>query len=108
MVQGEASSVSARRAAGLSRRQSQVLELLADGIPAREIALRLDLAETTVRNHIRHLLKKLDCHSQLEAVAVAYRLELLDRPGMSAVASLPTSAATQSSWRSPRMQTSPT
>lgn len=95
MLQGEVPS--ARRtgptrrrapaaARSLSRRQSEVLELLASGIPARQIAVRLGLAETTVRNHIRHLLRKLGCHSQLEAVAVAYRLDLLDRPEVSAAA----------------------
>lgn len=63
--------------------------LLANGIPAREIAVRLGLAETTVRNHIRHLLRKLGCHSQLEAVAVAYRLGLLGRPEAGASASSP-------------------
>lgn len=71
----------------LSPRQLEVLELLASGIPARQIAVRLGLAETTVRNHIRHLLRKLGCHSQLEAVAVAYRLDLLDLPGASTSAS---------------------
>lgn len=68
----------------LSVRQREVLELLAEGVPAREIAVRLGLAETTVRNHIRCLLRKLGCHSQLEAVATAYRLGLLapgERPG---------------------------
>ena len=99
MLQGEGSSSRrARRArrppgtaaASLSRRQREVLELLANGIPAREIAVRLGLAETTVRNHIRHLLRKLGCHSQLEAVAVAYRLGLLGRAGVGASAtSLP-------------------
>lgn len=64
----------------LSVRQREVLGLLAEGIPAREIAVRLGLAETTVRNHIRCLLRKLGCHSQLEAVAKAYRLGLLDHP----------------------------
>jgi DNA-binding CsgD family transcriptional regulator len=64
---------------GLSRRQREVLELLGEGVPAREIAVRLGLAEPTVRNHIRLVLRKLDCHSQLEAVAVAYRLDLLRR-----------------------------
>ena len=71
----------------LSPRQHEVLELLANGIQARQIAVQLGLAETTVRNHIRHLLRKLGCHSQLEAVAVAYRVDLLDRPGASASAS---------------------
>jgi DNA-binding CsgD family transcriptional regulator len=56
-----------------------VLELLADGVQAREIADRLGLSEATVRNHIRILLRKLDSHSQLEAVAVGYRLGLLRR-----------------------------
>lgn len=73
-----------RHAAGvgstLSERQREVLELLASGVQAREIAARLGLAEATVRNHIRHLLRKLGCHSQLEAVAVAYRRGLLSGP----------------------------
>lgn len=70
----------------LSPRQRQVLGLLAEGTSAREIALRLDLAEATVRNHIRLILRKLGCHSQLEAVAVAFRLDLLrrDTPAKSA------------------------
>lgn len=63
----------------LSARQREVLELLADGVPAREIARRLGLAEATVRNHIRLTLRKLGCHSQLEAVAVAFRDGLLQR-----------------------------
>jgi len=63
----------------LSTRQREVLELLAAGVQAREIAARLGLAEPTVRNHIRLLLRKLGCHSQLEAVAVALRLGLLQR-----------------------------
>ncbi len=63
----------------LSTRQNEVLELLAEGVPAREIAARLGLAEATVRNHIRLILRKLGCHSQLEAVAVAFRLDLLRR-----------------------------
>ena len=46
-------------------------------MPAREIAARLGIAEATVRNHIRITLRKLDCHSQLEAVAVAFRLDVL-------------------------------
>lgn len=51
--------------------------MLADGVPARAIAQRLGLAEATVRNHIRGILMKLGCHSQLEAVALAFRMELV-------------------------------
>lgn len=63
----------------LSARQLEVLVLLSDGVSAREIGIRLHLAEATVRNHIRAILRKLGCHSQLEAVATAVRLGLLRR-----------------------------
>lgn len=55
-----------------------MLLLLTQGVRAREIGARLGLAEPTVRNHIRAILGKLGCHSQLEAVAVAARRGLLD------------------------------
>jgi DNA-binding NarL/FixJ family response regulator len=72
-----------REVLSLSARQQQVLEFLAEGVPAREIAATLGIAEATVRNHIRLILHKLGCHSQLQAVAVAGRLDLLrhDAPG---------------------------
>ncbi len=63
----------------LSPRQQEVLELLAEGAPAREIAQRLGLAEATVRNHIRLMFLKLGCHSQLEAIAIGFRHDLLHR-----------------------------
>ena len=61
----------------LTRRQREVLALLAEGVRAREIALRLGVTQTTVRNHIRAVLRRLDSHSQLEAVAKARRLGLV-------------------------------
>lgn len=61
----------------LSPRQREILDLLGEGVHAREIAARLGLSEPTVRNHIQVLLRKLGCHSQLEAVAVARRSGLL-------------------------------
>lgn len=57
----------------LTPRQLEVLGLIAQGVVAREIARRLYLTETTVRNHIRALLVELQAHSQLEAVYVARR-----------------------------------
>jgi DNA-binding CsgD family transcriptional regulator len=57
--------------ARLTPRQLQVLRLLADGVPARGIAERLGIAETTARNHIRAVLSELGAHSQLDAVARA-------------------------------------
>jgi PAS domain S-box-containing protein len=61
----------------LTPRQLEVLELLADGVPAKVIAQRLGIAQVTVRNHIQAILTELRCHSQLEAVAEARRRHLL-------------------------------
>lgn len=66
--------------AALTGRQREVLQLLAEGVRAHEIAVRFGLSETTVRNHIRALLARLGCHSQLEAVAKARRLGLIESP----------------------------
>lgn len=69
-----AGSTSTSREPGLTPRQSEILELLGKGVGAREIAGRLSLSETTVRNHIQAILRALGCHSQLEAVAHARAL----------------------------------
>lgn len=61
----------------LSPRQQQILTLIARGVRVREIAVRLGLSETTVRNHVRGILRSLDCHSQLEAVARAREWHLV-------------------------------
>jgi DNA-binding CsgD family transcriptional regulator len=53
----------------LTARQRDVLALLSQGVPAKLIALRLGLAERTVRNYIREILMLLRCNSQLEALA---------------------------------------
>jgi PAS domain S-box-containing protein len=59
----------ARDLESLTARQRDVLALLAEGVPAKVIALRLGLAERTVRNYIREILLLLRCRSQLEALA---------------------------------------
>jgi two-component system nitrate/nitrite response regulator NarL len=61
----------------LTGRQTTVLEMLADGKPARAIAAELHLSEMTVRNHIRAILREFGCSSQLTAVAKARRVGLV-------------------------------
>ncbi len=65
------------RAPRLSPRQREILALLDEGILVRGIASRLGLSEATVRNHVSALLRRLGCHSQLEAVARAREWRLL-------------------------------
>jgi PAS domain S-box-containing protein len=66
-----------RRPARLTARQLEVLTLIDEGLSAKAIAERLEIAEPTVRNHIRSILLELGCHSQLEALAAARRRGLL-------------------------------
>jgi DNA-binding NarL/FixJ family response regulator len=53
----------------LSRRERDVIELLAKGCRYKEIAAALDLGFDTVRSHLRSIYDKLHVHSRTEAVA---------------------------------------
>jgi DNA-binding NarL/FixJ family response regulator len=60
-----------RRLSQLSRREREVLDLLAEGHRAAAIADKFVVSMTTVRTQIRSILAKLEVNSQLEAVALA-------------------------------------
>ena len=61
----------------LSRRETEVLDLIARGFTYPEIALQLGLSVTTVQTHVRNIYGKLDVHSKTEAVYEARQLGLL-------------------------------
>lgn len=63
----------------LTPRQREILSRIADGATARMIARELGITERTARNHISGILARLECHSQLEAVALARRGGILSR-----------------------------
>ena len=65
----------------LTRRELEVLRLLAEGCNTRAAAQRLGVSPATVRNHVQNLLGKLGVHSRLQAVAYANRHGLLTRAG---------------------------
>jgi DNA-binding NarL/FixJ family response regulator len=67
-------------ARNLTRRELQILRLLADGIDERGIAAQLSISSKTVAIHIEHVLTKLDVHSRAQAVAAAYRERLVAAP----------------------------
>ena len=62
----------------LSRRERQVLALLAEGCDVKTSAKRLNVTISTCRGYVKSVLSKLDAHTQLEAVAVARRMQLLE------------------------------
>ena len=63
---------------GLTAREREVLDLLAEGLSNRVIADRLFLSVNTVRNYVQSILTKLDAHSKLEAVSSAARAGLIN------------------------------
>ena len=62
----------------LTRREQQVLRLLAAGLSNRQIGERIGIRYTTVRGYVRAVIEKLGAHSELEAVARAHELGLAD------------------------------
>ena len=64
-------------ASQLTRREREVLSLLASGSNSSEIARALVVSPNTVRTHVQSILAKLQVHSRLEAVAFATRHQLL-------------------------------
>lgn len=57
----------------LTEREKQVLVLVAQGLSNIEIAERLVISKQTVRNHITHILAKLDLQTRAELIALAWR-----------------------------------
>lgn len=61
---------------GLTRREDEVLRLLASGLRQEEIASRLVVSHRTVGAHIQNVLRKMGATSRTQAVALAYRRDL--------------------------------
>jgi len=51
----------------LTNREREILELIAKGLPNKLIARELDISDGTVKVHVKHLLKKLELRSRVEA-----------------------------------------
>lgn len=65
----------------LTRRELEILQLLARGLNNEVISRQLYISPTTTRNHIQNILGKLRVHSKLEAVAYAVRAGYVDFVG---------------------------
>ncbi|MDO8736662.1 MAG: response regulator transcription factor [Thermoleophilia bacterium] len=65
----------------LTRRELEILQLLARGLNNDVISRQLYISPTTTRNHIQNILGKLGVHSKLEAVAYAVRAGYVDFVG---------------------------
>lgn len=70
-----------RRYARLSRREREVLDLLAQGHDHTRIASVLVISPQTARTHIQNILEKLEVHSRLEAASLALEHDLTSPAG---------------------------
>jgi DNA-binding NarL/FixJ family response regulator len=57
----------------LTPRQTEILQMLAEGVPTTEIAGKLGVSPLTLRTHVQNILTRLGVHTKLEAMALAIR-----------------------------------
>jgi DNA-binding NarL/FixJ family response regulator len=68
-----------RQASPLTARERDVLRLVADGLPGKQIARALGISERTVKFHTASVLRKLGADNRAQAVALAAERGLLAR-----------------------------
>jgi DNA-binding NarL/FixJ family response regulator len=66
------------RGSALTRRQREVLQLLADGLSTEGVAKRLGLSTETIRTHTKATIRRLEARDRAHAVAIALRSGLID------------------------------
>lgn len=70
-AQGTPAAAASPSPSPLSPREEEVLREIAQGASNKEIARRLDIAETTVKIHVQHILRKLGLSSRVQAAVYA-------------------------------------
>ena len=73
-----ASITSGRKSLNFSTRERQVLELMVQGLDNQQIAVKMDMSRSTVKNNINSLFSKLKVNSRVKAVAMTLQYKLLD------------------------------
>jgi DNA-binding NarL/FixJ family response regulator len=77
VAHNDGADLTARLTADLTSRQQQVLVQLASGATNKEIGRNLEIAEVTVKLHIRQILRKINARNRAEAASIATRAGLI-------------------------------
>jgi DNA-binding NarL/FixJ family response regulator len=64
----------------LSKREREIMDLLAQGLTGEQVAERLVLSAQTVKTHIRNAMAKLEAHTRVHAIAIALREGFISPP----------------------------
>jgi len=62
---------------GLTLRECEVIRLVGDGLPNKQIASRLGISKSTAKYYVRQILSKLGAGNRAHAVALATRRRIL-------------------------------
>jgi DNA-binding NarL/FixJ family response regulator len=71
---------STQRIPSLSKREREIIDLLAQGLTGEDVAERLVLSPETVKTHIRNAMGKLEAHTRVHAIAIALREGFITTP----------------------------
>jgi DNA-binding NarL/FixJ family response regulator len=67
----------AERLPSLTKREREILRLLADGMRNEQVGMTLSISPLTVRTHVKHAMEKLESDTRTQAVASALRQSLI-------------------------------
>jgi len=64
----------------LSKREREIMDLLAQGLTGEQVATRLFLSPETIKTHIRNAMNKLEANTRVHAIAIALREGFISSP----------------------------
>ena len=64
----------------LSKREREIMDLLAQGLTGEQVAERLYLSPETIKTHIRNAMNKLEANTRVHAIAIALREGFISAP----------------------------
>jgi two-component system, NarL family, response regulator NreC len=79
-LQGNGGAVRQPRFGTLTKREREILKLLAEGLSVKEIAANFDLSVKTVEAHKFNLMRKLDIHNKAQLVTYAIQKKIVRLP----------------------------
>src|SRR6478609_3791309 len=65
---------------GLSKREREIMDLLAQGLTGEQVAAQLFLSPETIKTHIRNAMQKLEANTRVHAIAIALREGFISSP----------------------------
>ena len=69
-----------QRAPSLSKREREIMDLLAQGLTGEQVAEKLFLSPETIKTHIRNAMNKLEANTRVHAIAIALREGFISAP----------------------------